>query len=346
MLRRCSVDFLESLALHRDRPVQRLNWGCGAHTAEGWINSDIKGEGNVDLVADIRKGLPLGTGSIEYAVSIHALPEFGYAELDGVLKELLRVLKPGGVLRLALPDLQNGIDAYMRGDSEYFQVDPEAASSLGGRFILHMLWYGYSRTLFLPDFAAELFEKAGFTEVRQCSFGTTPSEFPEITALDNRPEESFFIEARRPYVKPDGEWDAYNRGVPDEPPVRILEMTHSTPNEQVSGHFRVEEVDSRLELVGWALGTDLPIVQVEVVSDGEVVARTPPVVERPDIAKAFPETAGAGTSGFQLAIEPNGAGVSRLAVQAALSDGGAAPLGELQVETARRRRKGLFRRGG
>jgi hypothetical protein len=70
------------------------------------------------------------------------------------------------------------------------------------------------------------------------------------------------------------------------------------------------------------------------------------VVERPDIAQAFPDTPGAGTSGFELTIEPNGVGVSRLALQAALADGAAAPLGELQVETVRRRRRGLFRRGG
>jgi SAM-dependent methyltransferase len=346
MLRRSSVDFSERSAPHSDRPLQRLNWGCGAHTAVGWINSDLKGDGGVDLVADIRQGLPLGSGCIDYAVSVHALPEFGYAELDRVLGELLRVLKPGGVLRLALPDLQNGIDAYMRGDRDYFQVDPKAASSLGGRFILHMLWYGYSRTLFMPDFAAELLEKAGFVDVHECPFRVTKSEFAEIVALDNRPQESFFIEARRPYGDPGPPADPYNRRVPDGPPVRILEMTHADADEKVRGHFRVEQVDARLELIGWAVGIDLPVAQVEVVSDGDVVARTPPVAERPDIGAAFPDVAGAATSGFQLTIEPSGAGVSRLEVQVALADGAAVPLGELQVETARRRRKGLFRRGG
>ena len=39
--------------------VKRLNWGCGAHVAPGWINSDVKDEPGVDLVADIRQGLPL-----------------------------------------------------------------------------------------------------------------------------------------------------------------------------------------------------------------------------------------------------------------------------------------------
>src|SRR4051794_40371120 len=59
----------------RGDQVSRLNWGCGSHTREGWINSDIKEAPEVDLVADIKKGLPLAAASIDYAVSVHALPE-------------------------------------------------------------------------------------------------------------------------------------------------------------------------------------------------------------------------------------------------------------------------------
>jgi len=77
--------------------VSRLNWGCGSHVAEGWINSDIKDGPGIDLVADIRKGLPLAGESLDYAVTIHALPEFAYPELRSVLRELRRTLKPGGV---------------------------------------------------------------------------------------------------------------------------------------------------------------------------------------------------------------------------------------------------------
>jgi len=41
-----------------------------------------------------------------------------------VLAELRRVLKPGGVLRLVLPDLLKGVDAYRRGDRDYFLFHP------------------------------------------------------------------------------------------------------------------------------------------------------------------------------------------------------------------------------
>jgi predicted SAM-dependent methyltransferase len=340
------VDSSQSLTPRSARSIRRLNWGCGEHIAPGWINSDVKDGPGIDLVADVRDGLPLADESLHYAVSIHALPELAYPELDFVLMELRRVLVPGGILRLALPDFSKGIDAYLRGDMDYFQVDPAEVKTLGGRFIVHMLWYGYSRTLFTVDFATELLAKAGFVDICECPFQGTASPYPEIVDLDNRPIESFFIEGRRGPDEARAMSDLYNPAVAQKPEVQISELVHLTPNEQVRGHFRVKRLESKLELVGWALGLNSPVVQVEVVSGSQVVARTSPVVERPDIAQAFPEVAGAGTSGFQLLIEPSGKGKSHLTLQAALGDGQHAPLGAMEVTISRGRRGGFFRRGG
>ena len=59
--------------------VRRLNWGCGEHPEPGWLNSDVKDVPGIDIVADVRTGLPLETGSIDYITSIHALPELPYS---------------------------------------------------------------------------------------------------------------------------------------------------------------------------------------------------------------------------------------------------------------------------
>ncbi len=78
--------------------TRRLHWGCGGSAAPGWINSDRGEYPGVDLVCDIRDGLPLAGESVDYAVSIHALPEIPYGDLVPALQELRRVLKPGGVV--------------------------------------------------------------------------------------------------------------------------------------------------------------------------------------------------------------------------------------------------------
>jgi predicted SAM-dependent methyltransferase len=175
--------------------VRRLNWGCGEWIEPGWINSDIKGDSGADVVADILEGLPLETDSIDYAVASHALPEIPLMQLVPTLEELRRVLKPGGVLRLILPDLDRGIDAYQRGHAGYFHVPDEEAASLSGKFIVHMLWFGYSRSLFTHEFVEELLSKAGFARVDRCRFKQTASPFSEIVTLDNREQESLFVEA-------------------------------------------------------------------------------------------------------------------------------------------------------
>jgi SAM-dependent methyltransferase len=175
--------------------IRRLHWGCGGWAPEGWINSDIKEGAGIDIACDIRKGLPLDDASVDYAVSIHALPEIHYSDILTVLVELRRVLKPAGTLRLALPDLLKGVRAYEQQDREYFLIPDEDAKSMGAKLITQLIWYGYSKTLFVPEFIEELLYKAGFSTVQHCSFQTTQSCFPEIVTLDNRENESLFVEA-------------------------------------------------------------------------------------------------------------------------------------------------------
>ena len=176
-------------------PPRRLNWGCGQHPEPGWINSDLKDDPGIDISCDIRNGLPLEDDGLDYVVSIHALPMIPYPDLVTVLQELRRVLRPGGILRLALPDFDKAVRAYQAGDRSYFLVPDEDEPTLSGQMIVHLLWYGYSVTLFTEEFARSLLLRAGFRKVDECGFRETASPFPEIVELDNREHESFFVEA-------------------------------------------------------------------------------------------------------------------------------------------------------
>jgi SAM-dependent methyltransferase len=175
--------------------IQRLHWGCGGSGTPGWINSDIKEGPGIDIACDIRNGLPLADGSMDYVVSIHALPEVPYPDLVPTIKELHRVLKEGGVLRLALPDLLKGVQAYQRKDRDYFLIPDEDAKSIGAKLVLQLIWYGYSRTLFTSEFIEEMLYNAGFSKVVHCQYAQTHSPFPDIVTLDNRENESLFVEA-------------------------------------------------------------------------------------------------------------------------------------------------------
>jgi predicted SAM-dependent methyltransferase len=178
-----------------DTAIKRLQWGCGPKVAAGWVNSDRRVAPGIDLSCDIRAGLPVPADEFDYVVSMHALQEIPYRELDGVLRELRRVLKPGGILRLGLPDLDRAIDAYVRGDADYFHIKDDEVKSLAGKLSVQMTWYGASRSLLTFDFLAELCLKAGFARVCRCEFRQTASLHPDIVSLDNRRRETFFLEA-------------------------------------------------------------------------------------------------------------------------------------------------------
>ncbi len=180
--------------------IQRMNWGCGEQPPPGWINVDkVEGPG-IAISGDIRDGLPLPEGSIDYIVSIHAVQDLPYLTVVPALREFRRVLKPGGILRLGLPDLDRAIAAYQRNDPDYFYIPDHESATLAGKLIIQMTWYGWSRIMFTYAFAEEQLRKAGFDTIAECAYRATRGPHPEIIALDNRERESFFVEA----VKGDG----------------------------------------------------------------------------------------------------------------------------------------------
>jgi predicted SAM-dependent methyltransferase len=322
------MSLLERVRASRPRV---LNWGCGDHLVGGWINSDVKDEPGIDLVADIRRGLPLEADSVDAVVSVHALPELSYADQVPALRELRRVLRPGGVLRLALPDFDRAIAAYQGGEEGYFQVPPEEIASHGGRFLAHSLWFGYTRTLFTADFVAELLEKAAFERVRVCAYRRTASPFGSVVRLDNRPRESMYLEARKP-AGIAARFLPYNPRVPADD-LEIVDLT-SDPGDRVRGNLTARRLeDRRLEIGGWVVGSEMPVVEVEVTVGDAVAATTSVELDRADVADRFPGLAGAGTSGFRLELQAQGEGVSQLEVHAVLEDESREPLGRILVET-------------
>ena len=173
--------------------MRRLHWGCGNVTATGWINTDVADLAGIDIRCDVVGGLPFADNSIDCISTQHALQYVELYDQWKALDEQRRVLKPGGVLRLCLPDLDQAIAAYQGGQRDYFYSHDRR--TISGEFIAQVLGWGHAKTLFTYEFAEELVVDVGFRSCHRVGYRETVSRYPEIVELDDREGESFFLEA-------------------------------------------------------------------------------------------------------------------------------------------------------
>lgn len=73
----------------------KLHLGCGTNKIEGW--------GNYDLEMDVRYPLPVATESMRFVFLEHLLEQLSSGEAWNLLKEIRRILKPGGAVRIVIP---------------------------------------------------------------------------------------------------------------------------------------------------------------------------------------------------------------------------------------------------
>jgi predicted SAM-dependent methyltransferase len=91
--------------------VRKLHLGCGHNMLSGWLNTDIGCTGSITYV-DITKPFPIESNTFDYIFSEHVIEHKTHAQGAHMLAECFRVLKPGGKLRIATPDLEFLINLY------------------------------------------------------------------------------------------------------------------------------------------------------------------------------------------------------------------------------------------
>ena len=91
-----------------------LNLGCGTRIHPEWINVDFISRGSGVIEHDLRKGLPFESEEFDAAYHSHLLERLSKNEGKHLIQECYRVLKSGGVLRVAVPDLENIVREYLK----------------------------------------------------------------------------------------------------------------------------------------------------------------------------------------------------------------------------------------
>src|SRR5690606_28178644 len=93
--------------------TRMLNIGCGFSYHPDWINVDIRAVGPEVLTCDVRKGLPFPSSSFDVVYHSHLLEHLRRQEAAHFMRECFRVLKPGGIMRVVVPDLERICRSYL-----------------------------------------------------------------------------------------------------------------------------------------------------------------------------------------------------------------------------------------
>jgi hypothetical protein len=186
-----------------------VQYGCGLSAPEGWLNFDssptlrvqrmplvgafLRGRLGVAFppavrYGDIVKGLPVRDASCDAVYCSHVLEHLALEDCRMALAHTFRILKPGGVFRCVLPDLERAARNYV---AALDQGDVTAGVRFMGRNTLVGMeqrpkgvkgaiqhHFGNSLHLWMWDEAGlrDALLKAGFTEVRRCGFNDSANK--------------------------------------------------------------------------------------------------------------------------------------------------------------------------
>jgi predicted SAM-dependent methyltransferase len=194
----------------------KLNIGCGTSGIDGWVNIDNSPTILLSRLplgrqifrtprwpravrrADVRKRIPFPDSSVLCIYSSHVFHHFTYGESQAVARECFRVLRPGGVLRIVVPDLGIWVRDYLADTA-----DPMASH----RFVSRLLWTpnvrdivhagAHHKQMFDACSLVHRLQAAGFPAPEVSTFGSSRiAEIAEIE-LESRRSESLYVEATK-----------------------------------------------------------------------------------------------------------------------------------------------------
>jgi SAM-dependent methyltransferase len=92
--------------------LQYLDLGCGPNTHDNFINLDYNWHPKIDLCWDVSRGIPLPDQSLRGVYTEHCLEYFPLPVAESVIREIHRILMPGGRVRIVVPDAEIYLTRY------------------------------------------------------------------------------------------------------------------------------------------------------------------------------------------------------------------------------------------
>jgi predicted SAM-dependent methyltransferase len=154
-----------------------LNLGCGSTSHPSFINIDATPARHIHYVRGVDDLRPFADQSVDLVYVSHCLEHFKHADVQRVLTEWHRVLKPGGILRLGVPDFDQLIRIYHAASHD---VEVIQGVLMGGQTYPLNVHY----VVFTERSLTDRLKAVGFREVRRWSRGQDElTNLPDNTAF-------------------------------------------------------------------------------------------------------------------------------------------------------------------
>ncbi len=138
----------------------RIHLGCGDVNATGFINVDAWAAPHVHYVRDVTDLSIFPDGFADLVYACHVLEHVRHRMVTQTLWEWRRVLKPGGVLRLSVPDFERILHVYEACDGDLQSV---VGFLMGGQQLPH----DTHCSVFDRAYLSQKLVESGFREIRK-----------------------------------------------------------------------------------------------------------------------------------------------------------------------------------
>jgi len=105
----------------RTQQIKKLQIGTYGNYLENWLNTDLYPKSNRCIFLDATKSFPFDDKTFNYIFSEHMIEHLPYNKGAFMLRECFRVLRPGGKIRIATPNLEALISLCMPQKSDLQQ---------------------------------------------------------------------------------------------------------------------------------------------------------------------------------------------------------------------------------
>lgn len=102
----------------------KLHLGCGKRFIDGYVHVDAMWHPHVDIVHQIDRIPAIPSDSVEVIYACHVLEHFHRQDTVRVLEEWRRILKPKGILRVAVPDFEELCKLYLEHQKLRYVLGP------------------------------------------------------------------------------------------------------------------------------------------------------------------------------------------------------------------------------